>query len=88
MFQDYVFCWYHTYLLRPGMDRMETMIFQYLYWPIIINDVRKEVINCDTFQHTKRSNIRYSKLPATEAEEILYNKLCLYIIDPYVMRRQ
>ena len=27
------------------------------------------------------------KLPAKEAEEIPWNKLCVYLIDPYVIRR-
>ena len=30
---------YHTYLLNPGMDRTEAMIFQHLYWTDIIYDV-------------------------------------------------
>ena len=88
MLQDYVFHWYYTYQLNPGIYRTETIIFQHLYWTIIINDFWKEVINCDTFQCTKRSNIRYGKLPANKAEEIPYNKLCVNIIDHYVTRRK
>ena len=56
--QSYVLHWYHTYLLHPG-----------LYCPRIRDAVRKEVTNCDTFQCTKRSNKKYGKLPAKEAEE-------------------
>ena len=39
--QSYVLHWYHTYLLHPGMDRTEAIIFQYLYWPDIRYAVRK-----------------------------------------------
>ena len=31
--QKYVVKWYHTYLLHPGMDRIEAIIHQNLYWP-------------------------------------------------------
>ena len=51
--KSYVLHWYHTYLLHPGMERMEAMICQYFYWPDIIYAVRKEVSNCDTCQRTK-----------------------------------
>ena len=33
------------------------------------------------------SNIKYGKLRAKESEEIPWNKLCLYLIDTYVMRK-
>ena len=49
--------WYHMYLIHPVMDRMEAVILQHLYWPVIINSIRKKVTNSDTFQHTKQSNI-------------------------------
>ena len=29
--KSYVLHWYHKYLLHPGMDRMEAMIFQHFY---------------------------------------------------------
>ena len=47
--ESYVLHLYHIYLLHPGMDRMEVMICQHLYWPSIIHAVQKEGINCDTF---------------------------------------
>ena len=52
------------------MDRMEAMILQHLYRTRIIYAIQKEVTNCDTFQHTKLSNIKYGKLPAKESEEV------------------
>ena len=59
-----------------------------MYWTRIIDAVRKEVYNCDTLQHTKRSNIKYGKLPAKEAEEIPWIKLCIYQIFTYVTGRK
>ena len=44
--------------------------------------------NCDTCQHTKKSNEKYGKLPAKLAEEIPWNKLCVYLIGPYFIRRK
>ena len=58
------------------MDITEAMICQHLYWPGIRDAARKEVKNCDTFQRTKQSNIKYGKLPDKEKEEIPWNKLC------------
>ena len=59
-----------------------------MYWARIITAVRKEVKNCDTFQCTKRKNIKYGELPAKESEEIPQKNLCVYIIVPYVIRRK
>ena len=60
----YIVNWYHTYLFHIGMDITEAMISQYLYWTDIRDAGWKEVSDCDTCQHTKRSNKKYSKLPA------------------------
>ena len=38
------------------MDRKVAMILQHFYWPSIREAVQKELINCDTCQHTKCSN--------------------------------
>ena len=84
--QSYVVHWYHTYLLRPGMDITEAMIFQHLYWPDIRDSVRKEVSNCDTCQCKKLSNKKYGKLPDKLAEEIPWNKLCVDLIGTYDIR--
>ena len=86
--QGYLLNWYHTYLLHPQMDRTKAMIFQHFYWHGIIYTVRKEVTNCGTFQQTNLSNKKYSKLPAKESEETLQNKLCLYPIFLYFIRRK
>ena len=82
--QKYVFNWYHAYLLHPGMDRTGLMICQHFSCPGIRHSVWKEVTNCDTCQHTKLPNKKYSKLPAKKAEEIPWNKLFVDIIGLYV----
>ena len=38
--QSYALHWYHTYLLNPGMDRTEAMVFQKHYCPGIIDTVQ------------------------------------------------
>ena len=59
-----------------------------MYWTGIRYAARKEGINCDTYQHTKQSNIKYGELPAKEAEEIPWNKLCVDLIGPYFIIRK
>ena len=86
--QSYVLHWCHKYLLHPGMDRTEAMIFQHFYWSDIRYAVRKEVTNFDTCQRTKGSNIKYGKLPAKESEEIPPNKLCVDIIGYHAIWRK
>ena len=62
--QSYIFHWYYTYILHPGMDLMKAVIRQHLYWTDIRDSVRKEVTNFGTCQCTKRSNKKYGKLQA------------------------
>ena len=69
------------YQFRPGMDRTQAITSQNLYWPGIINAVQKEVKKFDSCQRKKRSNIKYGKLPAKEAMEIPWNKLCRFHWD-------
>ena len=70
------------------MDRTEATICQHLYWPGIREAVWKEVTNCDTFQRTNLSNKKYDKLPAKEAEETPWNKICVDQIVPYIKSRK
>ena len=84
--QSYAFNWCHAYLLHQGMDRTELMNRQHLYWPGMIKSIQKEGTDCDTCQCTKRSNKKYDKLPANESEDTSRNKLCVFIIGPYVTR--
>ena len=74
------------YLLHPGMDKTEAIIHQHLYWPNIIDAIKKEVTNCDTCQHKKISNKKYVKLPDKLAENNPWNKLCVDLKGPYAIR--
>ena len=42
--------------------------------------------NCDTCQITKQSNNKYGRLLSKLAEEIPWNKICVDIILPYLIR--
>ena len=75
--------WHRTYLLHPGLDLIDEIICQHLYWPEIRGAVRKEVTRCDMCQRTKRSTKKYGKLPAKMTEETPWNKLCVDLIFPY-----
>ena len=44
--------------------------------------------NCDTCKRIKLLNKKYGKLTAKLAEEIPWNKLCVYLIGPSVIRRR
>ena len=86
--KSYLLHWYHIYLLLPVIDRMEAMICQHLYWPRIREAIKKEVTDCDTLQRTKRSKIKYDKLPSKEDEETSWNKIYVDIIGPYVNKKK
>ena len=86
--QKYIVKWYHTYILHPGLDKMDSMIIQQLYLPGIREVVYREVTYCDTCQHTKRSTHKYSDFTAKPTEEKHQNKLCVDIICPYKIRRK
>ena len=80
--QKYIVKWHCAYLLHPVWDITKAMIHQHLYWPDIINDVQKEVTDCDLCQRKKRSTKKYGQLSAKLPEEILWNKICVYLIIP------
>ena len=69
------------------MDRTEAMICQHFYWPDIRDSVQEEVNNCDTCQRTKQPP-KKGKLPAKLDEEIPLDKLCVDLIEHYVIRKK
>ena len=66
----------------------EDMILQHLYWNGIRDTVMKELTNYDKCQHKKHSNKKYGKLPAKGSEKIPWNKLCVDLIGPYIIKRK
>ena len=84
--QKYVVKWYHTYLLHPGLDKTEVIIYQHLYLPGISEHFKKEVTGCDTCQRTKWSTKTNGELPVKLAEGTPRNKICVDITAPYKIR--
>ena len=39
-------------------------------------------------KYKKRSNKKYGRLPAKLDEEIPWNKLCVYLVGPYVIKKK
>ena len=62
--------WYLIYVLSPGLDRMEAIIFQQLLQPCIIEAIQNGVKNYDIFQR-KNSQNNIIDFPAKLAENTL-----------------
>ena len=86
--QNYVVNWYHKYLLRPGTERTEATISQHYYRPYLWGDIYTHIKVCNTCQKNKKKNLRYVKLPAKEAEAILWDRLSVDLIVLYNIRRE
>ena len=70
------------------MDITELTVFQHFYWPGIRYSIQREVTNGDACQQKKWSNKKYGKLPTKEAKKTIWNKLCVYLIGPYITIRK
>ena len=70
------------------MDVTEAIICKRFYFPVIRKTLREAVTKCDVGQHTKGSTKKYGKLPTKLAEEIPWNKLFVYLIGSYKIRRK
>ena len=68
--QKYVVNWYHTYPLYLGKVRTEVTISQHYYWPQLRDDIRTHIKVCNNFQKNRKQNLKYVKLPTTEADAI------------------
>jgi hypothetical protein len=83
-----VLCWYHEYLLHPGINRTEETIGQHLYWPDLRNDVNEHIKSCDRCQRFKKQKKNYGHLPAKVAEGDPWEQLCVDLIGPYTVERK
>ena len=83
-----VLCWYHEYLLHPGINRTEETIGQHLYWPDLRNDVKEHIKSCDRCQRFKKQKKNYGHLPAKVAEGDPWEQLCVDLIGPYTVERK
>ena len=66
--RQHIVKWYHTYLLHPGLTRMEETIQQHLTCPNLREDVGCHVSTCPVCQKNKKQTKKYGHLPAKEAE--------------------
>ena len=53
-----------------------------------MKDFKRVVRCCNTYQRTKSSNTKNDKLPANKDEDILWDKLCVAMKVPNVIRRK
>jgi transposase InsO family protein len=80
--------WYHTYLGHPGINRTEETISQHLWWPNMRKHITVSVSTCASCQRNKRRHKKYGHLPEKEAEAMPWDKMCIDLIGPYVIRRK
>ena len=53
-----------------------------------MDEIYTHIKVCKTFQKNNKQKLNYEKLPAKEAESIPWDKLLVYLIDPYKIRRE
>ena len=70
------------------MDRTKTTISQHYTWPDLKDDIRTHLKFCNTCKRNKKQNFRYGKLIAKKAESIQWDRLSVYLIGPYKIRRE
>ena len=85
--QKRVVDWYHNYLCHPGINRTEETIGQHFWWPKMRRDITNSVHTCMTCQKNKRRVKKLGLLPPKEAEATPWDKLCVDLIGPYVIRQ-
>ena len=80
--------WYHLQLCHPGETRTEQSIRQHFWWKGLQNDVHQQVKKCQVCQLNKKNHKKYGHLPAKEAEVEPWEKLCVDLIGPYIIKRK
>ena len=85
--QNRIVQWYHTYLSHPGINRTEQTIRQHFTWTNLRQTVYDLCATCPTCQRTKRSTVKYGKLPPKEAEAEPWEVVCVDLVGPYTMRK-
>jgi len=79
--------WYHTTLMHPGINRTEQTIKMHFIWPRLHEDVKQLCKSCKICQLTKKTKIKYGKLPPKEAEVRPWDILCIDLIGPYTVKK-
>lgn len=86
--QKRVVNWYHHQLCHPGINRTEETIKQHFWWQSLRDDVQSICSRCNVCQVTKKSTKHYGHLPEKEAEAQPWDKLCVDLVGPYIIKRK
>ena len=78
--------WYHVQLCHPGQTRTEATINQHFTWKGLRKQVQAVCSTCHTCQMTKVSAKKYGHLPEKEAEAQPWERLCVDLIGPYMVK--
>jgi hypothetical protein len=79
--------WYHTYLQRPGITRMEATLRQNITWPNLKKDVEAAVKTSHECQIGKKVKKKYGDLPYKLAERpIACNRADVDLIGPLTVK--
>jgi RNase H-like domain found in reverse transcriptase/Reverse transcriptase (RNA-dependent DNA polymerase)/Integrase zinc binding domain len=80
--------WYHYILCHPGESRTEATIAQHFHWAGMREHIKSECSTCHICQLTKRTKKKYGHLPPKEAEATPWERLCVDMIGPYIIKRK
>jgi hypothetical protein len=81
-----VVAWYREYLAHPGESQTEATICQTCTWPKLRCHVETFCKTCCTCQFFKKQRKKYGNLPPKEAEELLWSRVNVDLIGPYIVR--
>ena len=80
--------WYHITLFHPGKTKTEQTIKKHFTGPKLREVVHSICSKCPTCQITKKSQLKYGKLPEKEAEANPWERLCVDLIGPYTIKNK
>ncbi len=82
-----IMAWYHTYLVHPGVTRMEETLKRMFTWPNMHKDIERHVKTCKQCQLNKKGRKSYGKLPINEADKAEpWNRVNVDMIGPYSVK--
>ena len=85
--QKAIVTWYHLQLCHPGETRTEQTIRQHFWFKNLRELVQQVCKKCPTCQKCKISHTKYGLLPEKEAEAEPWERLCVDLIGPYIIKR-
>ena len=85
--RNYVVNWYNIYLSHPWMDCNNTTINWHYSWPNLRGNIFTHVKVRKTYNKNVKQNLKYSQIPAKEAEAIQWGILSEDLIFPYKIIR-